>query len=170
MSYQISGKSHSGIIFVVAGEDFDIFRANLIALYGDAAPADETIRVATQLVTPGSAANAAQGPPAQQQAPAGPPAYQPQQAPPQQTYQPQTQQDASNVIQGAFPQAQQIQPGYDQRPSAGPPPVQAPFCPNHNSPAKWVPPGVSKRTNKPFQGFWACAVSQQGDNSCRIPS
>ncbi len=28
-------------------------------------------------------------------------------------------------------------------------------CSNHG-PAKWVPPGVSKNSGKPYDGFWAC--------------
>jgi len=33
----------------------------------------------------------------------------------------------------------------------------------HGQPMKFVPPGVSKRTNAPYPGFFACAVSQRGE-------
>src|ERR1043166_5292300 len=30
------------------------------------------------------------------------------------------------------------------------------ICPVHGLPFKWVAPGVSKKTGKPYQGFWSC--------------
>jgi hypothetical protein len=30
------------------------------------------------------------------------------------------------------------------------------LCPVHNQAFKWVAPGVSKKTGKPYQGFWSC--------------
>ena len=29
-------------------------------------------------------------------------------------------------------------------------------CPTHHEPWKYVPPGVSKSSGKPYEGFWAC--------------
>lgn len=155
---QISGKSASGIIFVVGGDNFDDFYQNLLAVQGgDPALTTATIAHAAQLVTPVGVSVQ----PAPQQA--------------QQQY-PQTDAQAIANVQQGFPNAQvvpiQQAPSYaqpDQRQSAGTPPgQQAPYCPNHNQPAKWVPGGVSKSTGRPYNGFWACSVSQQGDRSCRI--
>lgn len=30
------------------------------------------------------------------------------------------------------------------------------LCPVHNQEFKFVPPGVSKKTGQPYQGFWSC--------------
>ena len=146
---QISGKANNGIIFVVGGDTFDDFYTNLLAAHGgDQAVVDQTIAEAVRLITPMSTGST----PAPQQQYQQPQQSQGYQSPAQQGYQP--------------PQG-----GYnDNRQPAGPPPgQQAPLCPGHNQPGKWVPPGVAKATNRPYPGFWACAVSAQGDRSCRFP-
>jgi hypothetical protein len=83
--------------------------------------------------------------------PAAQPQYQQQQ--PQQ-YAPQQQQYAQPAQQPAFPQ---------QGPNNAAPPGPAPLC-LHNMPAKWVKPGVSQSSGRPYKGFWACA--QGRDNDC----
>lgn len=84
--------------------------------------------------------------------PAAQPQYQ-QQAP--QQYAPQQpQQYAQPAQQPAFPQ---------QGPNNAAPPGPAPLC-LHNLPAKWVKPGVSQSSGRPYKGFWACA--QGRDNDC----
>jgi len=57
------------------------------------------------------------------------------------------------------------QEGQQQQQSAGPSGVAEWVINNDGSrlcsvhgPAKFVPPGVSKRTGQPFSGFWACQV------------
>ena len=37
-----------------------------------------------------------------------------------------------------------------------------PMCPDGHGPMKYVPPGVSKRTNKPYDGFYGC-----NDRACK---
>ena len=83
---QISGKSQSGIIFVVGGNDVDDFKLNLAGvLGGDTATADQIIDACAALITPASAGGSP--------APAGTPAD--------------FQQAAANVTK-AFPQAQPV--------------------------------------------------------------
>jgi hypothetical protein len=62
----------------------------------------------------------------------------------------------------AYPQ--QAQPQQQQAQSGAPGP--APLC-LHNSPAKWVAPGISKSTGNAYQGFWACALEKQFQ--CKMP-
>lgn len=69
---------------------------------------------------------------------------------------PSFQQAVTNVQQGFTPPATVNQ-------ASG-----APLCPNHGQPAKFVPGGIAKATGQPYQGFFACAVSAQGDRSCKI--
>lgn len=78
---------------------------------------------------------------------------------------PQTVAQAENVVTGAFPGAQPVtstvgqplpQPG-ETSPAADVPAVPggAPINPETGQPyKKYVPPGVSKKTNKPYKGFW----------------
>lgn len=62
------------------------------------------------------------------------------------------------------PQGYGQQPQYQQQAPSGPPPgQQPPICAQHGQPAEYKPAGFSKRTNKPYNAFWACA---KGDNSC----
>lgn len=63
-----------------------------------------------------------------------------------------------DVATGAFQQYAQPAP-----PPAPPAPAAqagAPVC-NHGTPARWVPPGVSKRTNNPYPGFWSCSMPKE---------
>lgn len=71
------------------------------------------------------------------------------QQPPQQAYAP--------------PQQPWQQP---QAPQASPPGQQAPVC--AHGPAKYVPAGVSKATNKPYNAFWACQAPK-GVEKCKLP-
>ena len=34
--------------------------------------------------------------------------------------------------------------------------TQPQICPDHGQPFKWVPPGFSKKTGEPYEGFWSC--------------
>lgn len=80
----------------------------------------------------------------------------------------------------APPVQQPAQPAFQPQPQQGPPPEwaqpqqqpqqwqqpaqqvpqQAPMCPGHGMPAKWVKPGISKSSGRPYPGFWACAMPQ----------
>lgn len=84
-------------------------------------------------------------PPAQQQAAQQP---FPQQAPPQQQ-----QYQQAPPQQQAPAQQQQYQ--------------QPPLC-SHNLPAKWIAPGVSKSTGRPYAGFWACSLPKDQAGNCRV--
>lgn len=66
---QISGKAANGIIFVVGGENYDDFYANLLATLGNTAEVDATIAAARQLISasPTSAAPAQSAPQQQTQ-------------------------------------------------------------------------------------------------------
>ena len=97
-----------------------------------------------------------------QQMPLAP--QQPQQPPPGWSQQPQQAPQA--------PPQQHQQPQYPQQ---GPPPQappqqqqqQAPLCPGHGVPAKWVKPGVSQSSGRPYPGFWACAMPRE--QQCKFP-
>lgn len=39
-------------------------------------------------------------------------------------------------------------------------------CEIHNVAMNWRPPGVSKKTNRPYQGFWACPEKTHDGNFC----
>lgn len=66
----------------------------------------------------------------------------------------------ANVRQ-AFPQAAPVEyapaaPAPQQPPASGGPERGATRVnPDTGQVEKWVPPGVSKKTNKPYQGFWS---------------
>jgi hypothetical protein len=167
---QISGKANNGIIFVVGGDTYDEFRANLIATLGSAQSADETIVEAARLIIPPSVGQGlSPGIPQQpQQTYQPPPQQQYAQTQPAQYQQQDPYQQANNVIQGQFGgQTSQVP---DTRAPAGPPPggQGPPLCPMHNQPAKWVNAGVSKTTGKPYSGFYTCSVAQRGDRSCKV--
>lgn len=130
---QLSAKANDGKIFVVGGDNFDDFYVNLVAVNGgDTAATDAIINEAKQLLAPVSAERA-----------------------------------ALDNARKAFPQAQPQQDPWGDPPvpprqdlntqrgqTTGPPPGPAPLDANGN-PKRWVPPGVSKKTGKPFAGFWA---------------
>jgi hypothetical protein len=66
---------------------------------------------------------------------------------------------AQPADQQQAPQGWQPSVPPQQAPSAGP------SC--QHGPAKWVPPGVSKRTNQPYTGFWSCQAPQ-GQTKCKF--
>jgi len=41
-----------------------------------------------------------------------------------------------------------------------------PACPVHKTPMTWKPAGISKTTNRPYPGFFACGVRQEDGNWC----
>jgi hypothetical protein len=71
-----------------------------------------------------------------------------------QLQQPYVQPQAAPPVQFA---GQQAQP-------AGPPGSEQPVC--AHGPKKWVPPGFSQKTQKSYQGFWACNAPQ-GQPKCK---
>lgn len=156
---QISKKLADGTIVVIGGADAASFINNVSAVVGEQA-AESITRQFSELVTvDGQFAQAtANAQPLVQQGyappPQQPPFQQPYQQAPQQQYAP----PPANPAQG-YPQqqVQQYQQQYAQpeAPRAdGPPPGQ--FCdPKDPSKTKWVPGGTSKKTNKPYAGFWA---------------
>lgn len=139
--FQVSKRLDDGTIIVVGGDSANEFAGNLAAIIGETGR-DEVRGLFYSLIPAGppAAASAAPGYVTEQQGQANvQQAFQTQQAPP-----------PPAVVNAS-------------------PPTAAPLCPNHQQPAKWVPPGIAKATKRPYSGFFACAVSQQGDNSCRIP-
>lgn len=63
-------------------------------------------------------------------------------------------------------QQQQPQGGYQQPPQQnGPPAGPIPQCPHGQK--NWVGPGISKKTNKPYSGFWGCPAAQSAPDKCR---
>ena len=49
---------------------------------------------------------------------------------------------------------------------AGPPGTEQPVC--AHGPKKWVPPGFSQKTQKPYNGFWTCtADTRRGEQKCK---
>lgn len=43
----------------------------------------------------------------------------------------------------------------------------APVCGVHGVPMRWKPPGTSKTTGKPYQGFWSCGTKNDDGSWCR---
>ena len=60
----------------------------------------------------------------------------------------------------AAPAAAPVQPAPVYAPAHVAAPSGGPVC-AHGEPAKFVPPGVSKKTGKPYPGFYACARTPQ---------
>lgn len=118
---QLSGKANNGIIFVVGGDTFDDFFANLVAtLDGDAGLADSTVKEAARLIVPASAGGDGGS----------------------------VQQAAANIA-AAFPQATPApQAAPRQAPTGAPPGQQAPLC-DHGY-ARVYKSGVSK-AGKPYK-------------------
>lgn len=105
----------------------DHFKAQLLALFGDKEKAQEAFNSAVELVQPVSAGGFVQ---AEQNVKAAFPQAEPQ------AY------SAQVAAAVAPPQPQQAHPG------------PAPMGDN-GRPKRWVPPGVSKKTGRPYAGFWA---------------
>ena len=53
-----------------------------------------------------------------------------------------------------------------QSPVASPGAGEVKLC-QHNLPAVWKEPGISKKTGQPYQGFWSCPLPRE--QQCRIP-
>ena len=141
-------KLANGTLIQLGGVGFDDFYQNLLSLYGgDTAAVESIIAPIRAAATPVSAGSSP--------APAAP-------------AQPNYEQQAVQTLQqyGAQPLAQPARQNSQPPPGQGA--NQAPLCPNHQQPAKWVPPGVAKATGKPYEGFWTCAVAQRGDRSCHV--
>ena len=45
---------------------------------------------------------------------------------------------------------------------------QAPICGIHHIEMTWKNPGVSKKTGKPYNGFWACALKMPDGSFCQF--
>jgi hypothetical protein len=61
------------------------------------------------------------------------------------------------------PAAAQVAPPVAVPPAGAPPAgpsVTPPVC-AHGLPAKFIPGGIGKKTNRPYTAFWACAQDQQ---------
>lgn len=43
----------------------------------------------------------------------------------------------------------------------------APLCRYHDVEMRWVPGGISKKTNKPYRGFWACPEKDTNGDFCK---
>ena len=43
----------------------------------------------------------------------------------------------------------------------------APLCPVHGTPMSFKPPGISKTSGKPYQGFWSCGQRNADNSYCR---
>ncbi len=150
---QLSGKSASGIIAVVGGDNFDDFYQNLVAfLGGDVNTADATIREASRLIVPPTAhadPYADQAIQNLQQAGLNPQPLPPQQHQPQQQY-----------PQQPAPQ-HQTPPQAPQRQISGPPPgQQAPLC--EHGYAREFKSGTSK-AGKSYK-MWSCPMDR--DQQC----
>ena len=122
---QISGKAANGIIFVVGGDDYDSFYANLTSVLQSQQAADATVAAARALIVP---------PTATQSSP------------------PQTIEQAQQVVQNAFPQAQPA--------PAAPHGQQAPSC--AHGVREWKA-GTSK-AGKAYK-MWSCP-SQDRSTQC----
>ena len=44
--------------------------------------------------------------------------------------------------------------------------MNAPICEDHHLPMTWHPAGVSKKTGKPYNGFWSCKVLNEDGSYC----
>lgn len=80
-------------------------------------------------------------------------------------------QELDALIKEALPRFKAFKSAVDtyrekQQRDATPPPQETPICAVHNSQMSWKPPGVSKKTNKPYQGFWACPVKNPDGSFC----
>ena len=165
----LSRKDSQQALLSIGGLTYDDYYQNMLAFAGgDVSQVDEYLAGWRQIVFGSTVAqaqlNLQQG------------GLQPQELPQQtlQSYQqqPQQYQDQQPYAQSPYgaPQYQQQAPPAPPRTAGGPPPgMQVRLCPNHGQPARWVAPGVSKATNKPYSGFFSCAVSERGDYSCKIP-
>jgi hypothetical protein len=121
----INKKWDDGTLVQIGGVGTTDFLQNLAQVVGSET-ADEIVASIAKSFTPASAG-----------APVAPPNY--------------TQQAQQNIA-NALPNAQPYQPPAQQAPAGAPGP--APMGDN-GKPKRWVPAGVSKKTSKPYQGFWA---------------
>lgn len=46
------------------------------------------------------------------------------------------------------------------------PDPNSPLCSVHKTPMTWKKPGISKTTNRPYPGFWACNVKNENGEWC----
>jgi hypothetical protein len=136
---QTSFKTPGGALINVRAERFDELAIGLESL----ATLVPAILSVEQLLVAGG--NVAAQMPLAQPAQQNSAQYQPQQQAPQQQF---GQAPAPQFAQ--VPQASAMPPG------------QAPLC-LHNQPAKWVPPGISKKTGSPYKGFFACNAGRDSD-------
>ena len=146
---QASLKTPGGALINARGIDKDQLAVSLAAI-SELTPL--ILAMEQALLAGGAVASALPLAPKQPAAPQGwnPPAAPPQ-APPQQ--------------QGWGAQLAPPQQWGAQRPSA-PAAQQAPqggvVC-NHGTAAKWVEPGISKSSGRPYKGFYACAMGRDQD-------
>lgn len=144
-NWQVSYRTPAGAMINIRTERADEMELALQSFHAMA----PQILAAEQALTAGGhvAAGLPLAPPAQQQAAQQP--Y-PQQAP---QPQPQQQQYPQQAPPQQAPQQQQYQ--------------QPPLC-SHNLPAKWIAPGVSRSSGKPYAGFWACSLPKEQAGNCRV--
>ena len=158
---QVSLKTPAGALINARGFDRDALQVSLASI---AELLPQILELEQSLTAGGHVAAALPLAPQQPAQPApqqaGPPAglgWQPA-APQQQQWGP-PQQPAQPAAPQQWSQPAQQRPAQPQQQGGA---VSVPNC-NHGVPCKWVPPGISTNTQRPYKGFFACSFGRQDD-------